>query len=115
MLDDLSLLENTDSIELFEPKLTQEVKSSTIPNPDMENVKMFLFARWIATCYADEHLDNNMKSEYEEGYNRDNELSVLNRETGYWYKEQLDHFNNVVYPNYIENGTVENTKRFFKI
>ena len=42
-------------------------------------------------------------------------ISVLNRETGYWYKEQLKHFNDVVYPNYIENGTVENTKQFFNV
>jgi hypothetical protein len=27
----------------------------------MEEVKIFLFARWIETCYADEHLDNEMK------------------------------------------------------
>ena len=76
---------------------------------------MFLFARWIATCYADTHLDSKMKCEHDEGFNSSEAISVLNRETGYWYKEQLIHFNDVVYPNYIENGTVENTKQFFNV
>lgn len=30
----------------------------------MDEVKMFLFARWIATCYADTHLDSKMKYEF---------------------------------------------------
>ena len=79
----------------------------------MDEVKMFLFARWIATCYADTHLDSKMKCKHDEGFKESEAISVLNRETGYWYKEQLKHFNDVVYPNYIENGTVENTKQFF--
>jgi hypothetical protein len=78
----------------------------------MDNVKMFLFARWISTCYADSHLDNNMKSEADEGFKSDVAISVLNRESGYWYKKQLQHFNTVVYPNYIKNGTVKDTKQF---
>ena len=81
----------------------------------MDEVKMFLFARWISTCYADTHLDSNLKCEHDKGFNGSEAISVLNRETGYWYKEQLKHFNDVVYPNYIENGTVENTKQFFNI
>lgn len=81
----------------------------------MENVKMFLFARWIATCYADTHLDENKKCESDKGFNSKNKISVLNRENGYWYKKQLKHFNDVVYPNYIENGTVKNTKQFLNI
>lgn len=79
----------------------------------MEEVKIFLFARWIATCYADEHLDNEMKCDHDEGFKSSESISVLNRETGYWYKEKIQYFNDVVYPNYIENGTVENTERFF--
>lgn len=85
----------------------------------MENVeyeaeiKMFLFARWIATCYADTHLDENMKSEHDQGFNSSEAMSVLNRKTGYWYMEQLKHFNDVVYLNYIKNGTVENANKFF--
>ena len=34
----------------------------------MEEVKIFLFTRWIATCYADEHLDNEMKCDHDEGF-----------------------------------------------
>jgi len=77
-----------------------------------EHMKMFLFARWLSACYADAHLDENMKSQYDLGFNGSEAMSVLNRETGHWYKEQLKHFNDVVYPNYIENGTVDDTKRF---
>lgn len=73
---------------------------------------MFLFARWIATCYADSHLDSEMKCEHDDGFNGSQAISVLNRETGHWYKEQLRHFNNVVYPNYIKNKTVDNVKKF---
>jgi hypothetical protein len=80
-----------------------------------DKVKMFLFTRWIATCYADTHLDSKMRSEHDEGFNDSEAISVLNRETGHWYKKQLNHFNNVVYPNYIKNGAVKNTERFFNI
>ena len=78
----------------------------------MDNVKMFLFARWLATCYADSHLDNNMKCEHDEGFKSSESISVLNRESGIWYKMQLKHFNEIIYPNYIKNGTVENAKQF---
>lgn len=37
LLDDLSLLENTDSIELFEHKLTKKVHPSIISNPDIKS------------------------------------------------------------------------------
>lgn len=80
----------------------------------MTNVKMFLFARWISTCYADTHLDSNMKSENDLGFNPKSAISVLNRESGNWYKKQLIHFNNTVYPNYVANGTVNNTEEFLK-
>jgi hypothetical protein len=61
---------------------------------------MFLFARWMSTCYADT---------VEVG-----RTSVLNTESGEWWKEQLDHFNEKVYPNYIKNGTVEDTEEYLK-
>jgi len=80
----------------------------------MEKVKMFLFARWISTCYADTHLDEKMLCEHNKGFNNSEAISVLNRENGYWYKEQLEYFNNVVYPNYKKNGTVDNTIKFLK-
>lgn len=74
--------------------------------------KMFLFARWIATCYADEHIDDNMISQHEEGFNPCEAISVLNRESGYWWKTKLKHFNEVVYPNYMKNGTADETEKF---
>lgn len=58
-----------------------------------ENVKMFLFARWISTCYED---------------------TVLNTESGYWWRDRLEYFNDVVYPNYLENKTVEDTEKFLE-
>jgi len=79
-----------------------------------ENVKMFLFARWIATCYADEHVDDKMVSQHEKEYNQWDAMSVLNRETGHWWKKQLEYFNKVVYKNYIKNKTVEDTEKFLK-
>ena len=51
-----------------------------------EDVKMLLFGRWMAMNYA---------------------TKELNGENSYWWKDQLDHFNKIVYPNYIKNGTVE--------
>lgn len=79
-----------------------------------ERVKMFLFARWISTCYADTHLDENKKCEHDEGFKASESISVLNREDGYWWKKQLKHFNDVVYPNYIKNGTVDNANKFLQ-
>lgn len=81
----------------------------------MDEVKMFLFARWIAACYADSHLDSEMRCEHNDEFNESEAISLLNRKTGYWYKEQLKHFNDVVYHNYLENGTVDNTKQFLLI
>lgn len=77
-----------------------------------EQIKMFMFARWISTCYADDHLDKNMKHCTQEGFDSTTQISVLNRENGYWWKEQLNHFNEVVYPNYLKNGSVEDTRKF---
>ena len=81
----------------------------------MDEVKMFLFAKWIATCYADTHLDSNKRCEHDVGYNQNSAISVLNREDGYWYKKQLKYFNDVVYPNYVRNGSVDNIKKFLNI
>jgi len=78
----------------------------------MDKVKMFLFARWLATCYADTHADDKLKSQHDEGFNSSEAMSILNRESGQWYKEQLDHFIKVVYPNYVKNGTVKNAEDF---
>jgi hypothetical protein len=35
-------------------------------------------------------------------------------EKGEWYKNQLKHFNEVVYPNYVKNGSVKETTKFLK-
>ncbi len=78
----------------------------------MERIKMFLFARWIATCYADEHMDNNGKSQHDYGYNPVEAMSVLNRESGFWWQDQLEHFEKVIYPNLLKNGGVANVKDF---
>ena len=79
----------------------------------MEEVKMFLFARWMATCYADEHIDEKMRHTSVEGYDQSTEMSVLNRESVEWWKKQLQYFNEEVYPNYIKNGSVDNAMEFF--
>ena len=77
-----------------------------------ERVKMFLFARWVSTVYADDHLDDDMNHQSSPNFNPTEGMSVLNRESGLWWKEQLDHFNTIVYPNYIENGSVKSAKEF---
>jgi hypothetical protein len=80
----------------------------------MENAKIFLFTRWISTCYADEHLDNKMRHTSSECFDASAAMSVLNKEDGHWWKKQLEHFNDVVWPNYIENGSAINAKEFLK-
>lgn len=79
-----------------------------------EKVKMYLFARWIATCYADTHMDDNGKTEHDIGFNPRRAISVLNMENGEWYKTQLKHFNEVVYPNYVKNDSVKVATKFLK-
>lgn len=81
---------------------------------DITNIKMFLFARWISTCYADELLDSKMRYTTNEDFDRTTAMSALNRESGEWWKEQLKYFNMVVYPNYIKNGSAQNCKEFLE-
>lgn len=78
------------------------------------NTNMFLFARWISICYADEHLDDKMRYTDNIDFDKTKSMSVLNRETGEWYKEQLKHFNKIVLPNYLKNGTFKDSKEFLK-
>jgi hypothetical protein len=59
------------------------------------NVKMLLFARWITTEFGTPKYNVN-------GYD------------GNWWKIQLKHFNDAVYPNYEKNGSVKNTKKFLE-
>ena len=79
-----------------------------------EQTKMLLFARWISTDYADEHIDANMHSQHEKGFDASTELSVLNRQSGTWWKQQLEYFNKVVYPNYLKSGTVADMRKFLE-
>ena len=78
----------------------------------MDKVKMFLFARWMATEYADEHCDDKMVSQHEPEFNPEESMCVLNREKGEWWKKELKHFMDVVYPNYEKNGDVEETYEY---
>lgn len=80
----------------------------------MTNVKMFLFARWISTCYADEHLDKNKVHQATSGFDSSSAMSVLNVEDGNWWKKQLKEFNDNVYPNYVKNGSEKNAADFLK-
>ena len=82
-------------------------------NKEIETkIKMFLFARWISICYGDSHLDGKMIDETNPSFDPKDAMSVLNRESGYWWKDQLEYFETVIYSNYVDNGTVENTERF---
>ena len=58
----------------------------------MDDVKTFLFARWMAINFE----------------------SLLNAQSGYWWKERLLWFNLKIYPEYIRNDTVKETKEFLK-
>lgn len=58
-----------------------------------EKSKMFLFARWIATCY----------SSYE-----------LNHENGRWWINTIKHFELEVFPNYIESGLYDETLEYIE-
>lgn len=80
----------------------------------IDNVRMCLFARWISTCYAVSNLDGKMVCDDNEYDDKKGYKSLLNMKDGEWYKEQLQYFIDVVYPNYIDNETVESTIKFFK-
>lgn len=84
------------------------IEKPIIKNID-ENTKMFLFGRWMSVQYADEHLDENRNL-----CSSDNEncLSALNREDGYWWKKQLEYFNDTALKNYVKNGTYKSTFEF---
>jgi len=84
-----------------------------LPNYEEHYVISVLFARWLATGYADEHLDFNGKYQGDEGFNASECLSVLNMKNSYWYKDKLDVFLNEVYHNYVKSVTVkEHIKAF---
>ena len=78
----------------------------------MTDAKMFLFARWLATCYADDYLDMKMRHTSDMNFDPTTALCILNREDGHWYKKQIQHFNKTVYPNYVKNGSYRDAKTF---
>lgn len=61
-------------------------------NTELTDAKVLLFARWMATCYEGE----------------------MNTQPGSWWKEQLKHFNDVVFPNYKKNGSYNNMIEYLK-
>lgn len=69
-----------------------------------EKIRTILFARWLSTCFADEHLDKQGRHSSQEGFAGDF-LSVLNMKDSLWYLKQLEYFNKTVLPNYKKNGT----------
>lgn len=71
-------------------------------NVNREDVKMFLFSRWISVSYADTR-------------DRKYGISVLNTENGNWYKDKLNYFNEKIYPEYVKNGTVDQTIEFLNL
>ena len=79
-----------------------------------EKVKMFLFARWISTCYADEHLDDKMRYTDNPEFDSSTAMSVLNREDGKWWKGQLEYFEMEIYPNLIHTSIFQITWKFFR-
>lgn len=80
----------------------------------MENTKMFLFARWVSTCYADAHLDDKMRHVDNSDFDELTSMSVLNRVDGEWWKLRLMYFNDIIYPNYERDGSVETANEFLK-
>ncbi len=77
-------------------------------------VKMNLFARWISISYADEHVDRNMNSQHSLEFDKSSAMSVLNMESGIWWRDQLKYFDEKVYPEYVKNGSVKSAKEFLK-
>jgi len=81
-------LQFSQKIECFSP-ISTDMENETI------NVKILLFARWIAMNYGTPE------------YN-------VNGMDGEWWKKTLKYFNSEVYPTMILNGSVENTEKFLK-
>ena len=57
------------------------------------DTRMFLFSRWITINYSS---------------------SILNKECGMWWKEQIKYFNEEVLPEYVKNGTFYSTRHFIR-
>jgi len=61
-------------------------------NTEEADTKALLFCRWMSTCYDGE----------------------MNAQKGRWWKDQLKHFNDQVFPEYKKNGTLENMKEYLR-
>ena len=68
----------------------------------------------MGQCLADEHIDENNNHTTNENFDATTAMSVLNREDGFWWKKQLQHFNTVVYPNLTNNKSVKASVEFLK-
>ena len=73
---------------------------------DRDKLKSLWFARWVSMCYADTFVSNERREDgsligmpYEKGG-----MSVLNMEDGKWYAEQLAHFENVVFKEWLKSA-----------
>ena len=73
---------------------------------DRDKLKSLWFARWISMCYADTFVSAERREDgsligmpYEKGG-----MSVLNMENGKWYAEQLAHFENVVFKEWLKSA-----------
>ncbi len=79
-----------------------------------ESVKMFMFARWIATLYADERIDKNGLCQTDEKFDQSSALSLLNIKDGEWWKQQLKYFNENVWVRYTNQSVDKPVKEFLK-
>lgn len=79
-----------------------------------EKTIAFLFTRWLATSYADEHLDENNQFQGHPDFNANTAISVLNRSSEHWYKDKLEYFEYEVLPNYKINGLYQDAYEFLK-
>ena len=61
----------------------------------MSKVKMYLFTRWLFIEYTANVVSYKIFNEY-------------------WLKEQIEHFDSVVWNMYLENGTVEEARNYLK-
>ena len=75
---------------------------------------MLLFCKWMAICYADEHLDNENRHTSNPDFNSKDYMSVLNREDGKWYVDRLKEFESEVWENYVKNGSVKSHEEYLK-
>ena len=73
---------------------------------DRDKLKSLWFARWISMCYADTFVSKEKREDgsligmpVEKGG-----MSVLNMEDGKWYAEQLAHFENVVFKEWLKSA-----------